>query len=403
MSLPKDVVADYPMARASHTFDPPVTFSVRREQDPVGKVKLWDGTEPWLITRYADAQAVLTDERFSADPHTPGFPFITPAVKANLRFRQLMIRDDDPQHGRLRRMLNKDFMARRMELLRPSVQRLVDGLVDDLIAGGEPGDLVKTFAIPLPSMVICLLLGVPYEDHGFFQQRTLRVADRRTSEEGVKAANQELSEYMMRLVAAKDAEPGDDLVSRLVVEQYRNGAITQQEIADLARMILVAGHESTAHMTALSVLALLRHPDQLAELTAHPAKIPNAVEELLRYLTVVHNGLPRAAKEDVEIGGQLIKAGEGLLVALPSANRDDAAFPDADRLDVDRPSPRHLTFGFGIHHCLGHYLARVEVQVAIETLFRRLPGLRLAIPFEQLEFRHQMAVYGVFELPVRWS
>jgi cytochrome P450 len=137
-------------------------------------------------------------------------------------------------------------------------------------------------------------------------------------------------------------------------------------------------------------------------LKADPSKIPNAVEELLRYLTVVHNGLPRAAREDVVIGDQLIKAGDGLLVALPSANRDDAAFPDGSRLDVDRPSPRHLTFGFGIHHCLGHYLARIEVQVALETLFRRLPGLRLAVPFDSLEFRHQMAVYGVFELPVSW-
>jgi cytochrome P450 len=394
---------DYPMARASHTFDPPALFALRRAADPVGRVRLWDGSTPWLITRYADAQAVLTDERFSADPHTPGFPFITPAVKANLRFRQLMIRDDDPQHGRLRRMLNRDFMARRIELLRPSVQRLVDGLVDDLVAAGEPADLVTTFAIPLPSMVICLLLGIPYADHDFFQQRTLRVADRRTSEEGVRAANQELTEYMVRLVAAKDAAPGDDLVSRLVVEQYRRGAISQREIADLARMILVAGHESTAHMTALSVLALLRHPDQLAALKADPGTVPNAVEELLRFLTVVHNGLPRAAREDVVVGGQLIRAGEGLLVALPSANRDDDAFPDGDRLDIARPSPRHLTFGFGIHHCLGHYLARVEVQVALETLFRRLPGLRLAVPFDSLEFRHQMAVYGVFELPVAWS
>ncbi|MFE7312735.1 cytochrome P450 [Streptomyces sp. NPDC057555] len=379
-------------------FDPAPGITEAARTAPLTKATLWDGSSCWLVTGHQDVRTVLGDPRFSADALRPGFPFLSAGGREVVGSRPTFIRMDDPQHARLRRMLTADFMVKKVEAMRPEVQRLADGLLDRMTSGRTSADLVTEFALPLPSLVICLLLGVPYEDHAFFQERSGILLSLRSTSAEVRAAQDELLAYLTGLARAKREKPDDAIVSRLVAR----GELSDEEIATMGRLLLVAGHETTANMTALSTLALLRTPDQLARLRAEPALIKGAVEELLRYLTIVHNGVPRIATEDVVLGDRTIRAGEGLLCMINSANRDAEVFPDGDALDVTRDARRHVAFGFGVHQCLGQPLARVELQIAVETLIRRLPDLRLAVPYEEIPFRGDMAIYGVHSLPVAW-
>jgi cytochrome P450 len=401
-----DGLAAYPMPRAQGCpFDPPADLGRRRTEEPISRVRIWDGSTPWLVTRYEHQRAVLADQRFSANPDHPGYPYTTPSVKARRQGNPTFISMDNPEHDRYRRMFTRDFMIKRVEALRPHIQSIVDGLIDDMVAQGPTADLVEALALPVPSLVICELLGVPYADHEFFQQRTRLLVARDGDPAATITASGELVEYLAELIRRKDADPADDLLSRLVLDQVRPGNITVKQAADAALLLLVAGHETTANMIALGTLALLRNPDQLAIVrdTEDPKVIANAVEEMLRYLTIVHSGRRRVALADVEVDGQLIRAGEGVILANDSGNRDPAAFPgDPDRLDVLRDARHHVAFGYGIHQCLGQPLARVELQVVYGTLYRRLPKLALAVPFEEVAFKHDMVVYGVHALPVTW-
>ncbi|MGD3111739.1 cytochrome P450 [Streptomyces sp. YGL11-2] len=379
-------------------FDPAPRVARAVHEEPVTRATLWDGSACWLVTRHQDVRQVLGDQRFSADAHLPGFPFLTAGGREILSGGTTFIRQDDPEHARLRRMLTADFMVKKVEAMRPEVQRLADELIDRMTDGRTSADLVTDFALPLPSLVICLLLGVPYEDHGYFQERSRILLSLRSTAEEVRTAQLELVAYLTRLAESKQERPDDGIVSRLVAR----GELSFAEIATMGRLLLVAGHETTANMTALSTLALLRNPDQLARLRAEPSLVKGAVEELLRYLTIVHNGVPRVATEDIEVGGRTIRAGEGVLCTINTANRDEDVFPGGDALDVTRDARRHVAFGFGVHQCLGQPLARVELQIAVETLIHRLPGLRLDVPFEDVAFRSDMAIYGVHSLPVAW-
>lgn len=405
-----------PADRGGCPFSPPPDYQQAREESPVSRVTLWDGSQCWMVTGYQELRSVLGDPRFSADAGRPGFPFLSAGRKLIATRSASFIRMDDPDHRRLRRMLSADFMIRKVEALRPRIQQIVDGFLDTMIAQGDSADLVSAFALPVPSLVICLLLGVPYEDHEFFQSHSHTILNSRSTEAEISAAQTELIDYLVELTGRKRQQPGDDVLSRLAAR----GELSTQEIAAMARLLLVAGHETTANMIGLSTLLLLRTPDQLARLRADPSLVKGTVEELLRYLTIVQSGLTRVAVEDVEVGGRTIRAGEGVLCMISAANRDPNAFPGdadepggpdtsgapgsigADGFDVGRDARHHVAFGFGIHQCLGQPLARVELQVALETLLRRLPGLSLAIPFEEVRFRHDMLVHGVHELPVAW-
>jgi cytochrome P450 len=351
-----------------------------------------------MITRHEDVRAVLGDQRFSADANRPGFPFLSANRKALTTDSASFLRMDDPEHARMRRMLTADFMVKKVEALRPEVQRIADDLLDRMTADRSSADLVAEFALPLPSLVICLLLGVPYADHGFFQKRSRVLLHDRSTLEEIHQAQSELVEYLTRLAADKQSNPDDGIISRLVAQ----GELSPAEIAAMGRLLLVAGHETTANMTALSVLALLRNPVQLVRLREDPSLIRGAVEELLRYLTIVHSGLSRVATEDITVGGQTIRAGEGVLCILNAANRDESAFSSGADLDLERDARRHVAFGFGVHQCLGQPLARLELQIALQTILARLPELRLDVPFEDISFRHDMAIYGVNTLPVAW-
>ena len=299
-------------------------------------------------------------------------------------------------------MVTGTFAIRRVEALRPSIQRIVDEHIDALLAGPRPVDLVQTFALPVPSLVICHLLGVPYADHDFFQRRARVLVGRDQAVEAVLAAQDELTEYLEGVIAGKLLEPADDLLSKLAREHVATGELSRRDTAHMAVLLLIAGHETTANMIALGTLALLEHPDQLAALrdTDDPALIAGAVEELLRYLTITHSGRRRVALQDIEIDGQTIHAGEGIVLATDAANRDEDAFAEADRLDVHRDARSHLAFGFGVHQCLGQPLARVELQIVYGTLYAASPACELAVPLEQIPFKHDSNVYGVYELPV---
>ncbi|MBF9071573.1 cytochrome P450 [Streptacidiphilus fuscans] len=409
MTAPHDsatVHPHFPQARPSACpFDPPTDYRDWQRREGLQRATLWNGSSAWVVTRFEDIRAVLSDPRISADGRNAGMPRLSPAAQHRPDEEPPFVRLDDPEHARQRRMLTADFTARHAAALRPQVQLLVDEALDEMIVKGPPADLVSDFALPVPSRVIAVLLGVPYEDHGFFQHSSNMLLDMSLPAEQVRSASEVFVEYLHELIAKKATAPGDDLLSRLLAERVDTGELTRRQLTSMALLMLIAGHETTANTIALGTLALLRHPEQLAVLrdAEDPAVIARAVEELLRYLSVVENVVVRVATEDLTIGGEDVRAGDGIIVSLPAGNRDTALLPDrADVLDLTHNARAHLAFGFGVHQCLGQNLARMELQVAIPALLRRLPGLNLAIPFEDVAFRQQMSVYGVTRLPVTW-
>ncbi|WUN30048.1 cytochrome P450 [Kitasatospora sp. NBC_00315] len=379
-------------------FDPPSAYRQAGLEGPVTAGELPDGSFCWLVTGHQEVRTVLSDHRFSADARRPGFPFLSPGRRSLAVNSPSFIRMDDPEHSRLRRMVTKDFLVKRVEAMRPGIKLIVDEAIDRMTEGAGAADLVADFALPVPSLVICLLLGVPYEDHELFQSRSRTLLDTTASQQAVETAMDELLAYLTGLATDKHRHPGDDILSRLAVRED----LSPEETAATGLLLLVAGHETTANMISLSTLALLRRPEQAARLRADPGLVRGAVEELLRYVTIIQSGLPRLATEDVELGGRTVRAGDGLICMLSTANRDESMFEASDELDVERDARRHLAFGFGVHQCLGQPLARVELQIALESLLRRLPDLRVAVPPEELVFRTDTIVYGLASLPVAW-
>ncbi|MEV7042299.1 cytochrome P450 [Amycolatopsis sp. NPDC051061] len=395
-------IPEFPMTRAAGCpFDPPPAARALQGEAPLARVRLWDGSTPWLVTRYAEQRALLADPRVSADITRPGYPSPAPLPKGGTGISFILM--DNPEHARLRKMVTAPFTIRRTAAMRPAVQKIVDEQLDRVLAGPKPVDLVEAFALPVPSLVICELLGVPYADHDFFQENSKLIIRRDAKPEERAAGHQALVGYLDRLMGEKLEAPADDLLSGLA-GRVNAGELSRTEAAQMGVLLLIAGHETTANMIALGTLALLEHPDQLALLRegGDPALVASAVEELLRYLNITHNGRRRLALEDIEIAGETIRAGEGMIMANDVANRDPAVFPDGDRLDLTRDAHRHVAFGFGVHQCLGQPLARLELQVVYSTLYRRIPTLALATGLDRIPFKHDGSVYGVYELPVTW-
>jgi cytochrome P450 len=370
----------------------------------VSRVALPTGSWAWLVTGHEDVRQMLRSPAFSANMNRPGFPLLRPLPELSEQARAgSFIRMDPPDHTLYRRILTPEFMIKNMRRLEPLIAQTVSDALDELGRAGPPADLIGLFALPVPSIVICQLLGVPYADHDFFQQHSRTLLNRGSTVERARQAAHELREYLHRLIVVKQAEgPTDDLLGRLAVERLATGEITSDELVGIALLLLVAGHETTANMIGLSTLVLLRHPEQFTALRDDPTIAGAAVEELLRYLTIVRTGLPRLATEDVEIGGQLIRAGEGAIAMLAAANRDDAVFDRPDEFDIERGSHQHVAFGFGVHQCIGQPLARAELRIALVELVSRFPGLRLAIEPAEIEMRDDSVVFGVQRLPVAW-
>jgi hypothetical protein len=380
--------------------DPPSQYARLRQEAPISRISLWGGrSTPWLVTRWEDARTVLASTAVSSLSSRPGFPTAVegmPPMPPGYFFGQ-----DDPVHDTFRKALTREFMVKRIEALREPTVRIFEQLLDGMIEGGGPADFIEAVALPLPSLVISELLGVPYEEHEFFQSHSKVLIDTAATAEQKTAAHQALGDYLQRLVEDKRRDPADDLVSRLG-EHVDAGTFSVRDAADVGAFLLFAGHETTANMIGLGVLALLEHPGQLPRLYAGKAELANAVEELLRYLTIAHMGLSRVAIDDITVGDVTIRAGEGVKILLNSANRDADVFDDADMLDLARANARqHVAFGYGIHQCLGQPLARMELQIVLPEVFRRLPNLRIE-PGREVTFKQTSAAYGAAVMPVTW-
>ncbi|MFE3559731.1 cytochrome P450 [Streptomyces sp. NPDC059193] len=398
MSFTSETVA-FPQDRTC-PYHPPTAYEPLRESRPLSRVTLFDGRSVWVVTGLAEARTLLADGRLSTDRRNAGFPMPSRRFKGLQNRRAALLGFDDPEHNAQRRMLIPSFTVKRTAALRPRIQQTVDRLIDEMVAAGPRAELVSAFALPVPSMVICALLGVPYEDHEFFEGESRRLL-RGPEPADVEDARRRLDEYLVGLIGRKRSEPGDGLLDELIAQRLEPGEIGVGELADLAAILLIAGHETTANMISLGTFTLLRHPEQLAELRADPALMSSAVEELMRFLSIA-DGMLRVATEDIEIGGVTVRAEDGVVFSTSVINRDDSVFEDPDALDWHRPARHHVAFGFGIHQCLGQNLARAEMEIALGTLFERLPGLRLAADPDGIPFKPGDTIQGMVELPVAW-
>ena len=393
-----------PLHMRRDAFSPTAELREIRETDGVRTTINAFGMTVFLVTRHEDIKEVLSDhERFSnARPPgfvVPGAPEISEEEATSSRAGNLLGLDP-PEHQRLRRMLTPEFTIRRMKRLEPRIVEIVDAQLDAMERAGPPADLVARFALPIPSLVICELLGVPYDDREDFQRRSARQLDLSIPiAERLEVVRQGRA-YMGSLVERSRRQPGDDILGMLVREHGTE--LTDDELVGIASLLLLAGHETTSNMLGLGTLALLRHPEQLAAVRDDPDAIGPAVEELLRWLSIVHSGIPRITTTDVEIAGVHIPAGQLVFVSLPSGNRDPNFIDAPEALDIGRGAPGHLAFGHGVHHCLGAPLARMEMRIAFPALLRRFPTLALAEDFAEVAFRSFHFIYGLKSLEVAW-
>ncbi|MEU5543179.1 cytochrome P450 [Streptomyces sioyaensis] len=388
--------------------DPYAAYAALREAGPVHRITGADGSPAWLVTRYDDVRSALADPRLSLDRRHAGPSgyrgfALPPALDANL------LNMDPPDHTRVRRLVVKAFTAGRVETLRAPVRRVADELLDAMAERGR-ADLIADYAGPLPITVICDLLGIPQRDRrDFLAWSDALITPDPSRPEGMKQAIGAMLEFYTGLIAAKRAEPGDDLLSDLIAVRDDAPAadgsdrLTEDELTSLAFLILFAGYENTVHLIGNAVLALLDHPDQLRQLQQNPAELPTAVEEFLRYDSPGPLAIRRFPTQDVEIGGVRIPAGDSVLLAIASANRDPARFPAPDALDRGRDLSGNLAMGHGIHYCLGAPLARMEAVTALEALLGRFPELRLDVPRGELRHRRTLRSRGLISLPVAWE
>ncbi|MEU7281598.1 cytochrome P450 [Streptomyces sp. NPDC045431] len=377
-------------------FDPPAELT---EAHRHGSISRYTHPGPaakpgWVITGYDLVRQVLADSRFSSRKELMNVVDfeLPPAPPGEFLLM------DEPRHGRYRKPLVGKFTVRRMRLLTERIEQITAERLDAMAEAGPPTDLVTAFAKPIPTMVICDLLGVPYEDRGSFQEQIDTFMGGEASDEELIAAYTATQEYLAELVAAKRVHPTDDVLSELTGTD-----LTDQELKGISLILLAAGFDTTANMLALGTFALLQNPEQLAALRDDPALTDGAVEELLRYLSVAKTFM-RTALEDVELGGHTIEAGTTVVLSLHAANRDPQRFADPHVLDLHRPYGGHLAFSHGIHQCLGQQLARVEMRVAFRALVDRFPTLRLAVPADEVVLRPETAdIAGVKSLPVTWD
>ncbi|GAA4239898.1 cytochrome P450 [Actinomadura meridiana] len=393
-------VSPYPITRPD-PLDPPLELAEWRDREPLRRMRYPDGHIGWLVTSYELARAMLSDPRFSARSEFKRAPVARPGVDPFYGRPALpgwLVDMDPPEHTRIRQRLAGSFTARRMRELRPRIEQIVNDLLTRMARLGQPADLVASFALPVPSLVICELLGVPYDERAEFQRNSETLFSLTAARDEASAAMDRLYALIEELTYGKAG-----LREGLLQALTEDGTLDAEEITGIGVLLLTAGHESTSNSLALSIYTLMTHPDQLDRIMTDPSLVGNAVEELLRYLTVFHFGVPRTPLEDVEFGGRLLRAGESITVALPSANRDPAWMTDRpDRLEFGRKASGHLAFGHGIHQCLGQNLVRMELSVALPALFARFPGLAVAVPADELPFCADMSVYGLHRLPVKW-
>ncbi|MEV4438292.1 cytochrome P450 [Streptomyces sp. NPDC049577] len=390
----------YPLPRTSAT-EPPAGYDELRARCPVARVVLPSGDDGYLVSRYEDVRTVLSDPVFSrAATVRAGAPRLTAQpFEAGGLFTL-----DPPEHTRLRALVAAEFTPRRVRALEPGIERVAHGLVDDLERGGPGADLIRGYAFPLPAWVICELLGVPYGERERFRAWSEALLSLTAhSPEQMRAARDALLAFLHALVEDKRRRPGDDLLSALVQARDEQGSLSHREVLTMAMTLLVAGHETTSSVIGTSVLTLLRAPEGIAALDTHPAGPAAVVEELLRHNPIGDGGPLRVTLAETEVAGTRIPANSAVIASICSAGRDAAVFPEPGAFDPGRPEVRaHLAFGHGVHYCLGASLARAELTIALRVLARRLPGLRLAVPPEEIRMHTGLLVNHLVELPVTW-
>ncbi len=386
----------FPFRRDSPIQPPPDYPSLRAAR--VTRITMPTGDPAYLLGRYEDARRLLADPRLSSDLSRPGTPQLTSFPPDDS-----MHHSDPPRHTRLRTLVSKAFTPRRVAAMRPRVQELATQLVDAMVEQGPPADLNAAFAHPLPITVICELLGVPAADQGEFRgwaDRLVALAD--VPAPLIAQAYMAMRDYLARLVADKRAHPADDMLSALVQARDGSDRLSESELLSMATLLLIAGYETSIHQIGSAVVMLLLHPEQLAALRAQPSAIDGAVDELMRFQGPGDGALYRIALADIEVGETVIPAGSGVLLAIGAANRDEERFAQPERLDIARQDNAHLTFGHGIHYCVGAALGRLELAVALETLTRRLPRMRLAVQPEELRWLPGRLLSGYAEIPLAW-
>jgi cytochrome P450 len=378
-------------------FDPSPELSRSREKAPLTRMTYPDGHEGWLATGHQVARTVLADSRFSARHELRHSPIPVPG-QPSPAMPGIFIGMDEPDHSRYRQLLNRHFTARRVHDLEPMIERITERCLDAMASRGTQADLVTAFALPLPALVICELLGAPEESHDEIQRHRMAMIAPDPDPTAMREAVGATMMFLMKLAARRRTDPSDDLLSGLLAD----GELTDQELSGIAMLMLIAGHETTASMLSMSVYLLLERPELAAALRGLDGElVPGAADELLRYLSVVQFA-SRAALTDIELDGQLVKEGETVTISLSTADRDGARFPDPDTFDVDRPSSGHVAFGHGAHQCIGQHLARAEMRIALSALLRRFPDLRLAVPADDVVFRGDSPTIGLQSLPVAW-
>ncbi|GAA4107511.1 MULTISPECIES: cytochrome P450 [Streptomyces] len=383
----------------------PQEYAELRDAGPATKVRLQlSGKEAWLLTRHEDVKRVLGDPAMSSDAKSPGYPLQFPVPEEVLQFIKFPFSAlDAPEHTVQRRLVIPEFTAHRIQALRPRIQQIVDERIDALLAAGDTADLVKELAAPVPSLLFCEMLGADPADIDYFRRYSEVTMNRESTQEDVTTLYAEMDGFLGRLITEKEKNPGDDLLSRLAAKNREEGA--DLELADLvsiARLLVVAGFDTTANMIGLGTLVLLENPEAADALRADPSLSRKAVDELLRFLSIADSATVRVATADIEIGDVTIRAGEGVIASNGAANWDSAVFEDPHVFDIHRDARNHLAFSNGPHQCLGANLARVQLEIVFETLLARIPTLRLAVPVEELSFMHGGHIYGLHELPVTW-
>lgn len=415
ISTVEQTLIDFPIERED-PLRPPAEYARLREEEPVTQVRLPDGGSSWIVTRFEDVRRVLIDERFSADDTKPGFPVVSPQlriVQAHIRkehwpveeHRRFMVRLDRPDHDTHRKVFTKHFTSRAMRNSQPTVQRTVDELMDDLMSQEQPVDFVANFARPVALRVMYEILGIPDEDRRALEPSLKDISLAAVSGGGMEAVKRGMDgvyAYFDRKVREEQTNPSDTMIGEFVRHNAEIGAIRHQDMVATCQGMLMDGYEVTSNMIPLGVLLFWRYPEQLAALLEDPELVPGAVNEMLRYMSISDSGVARIAVQDVELGGRLIKAGDGVLTLVAAANHDEAAFPGAAEFDVRRNPRNHIGFGYGVHQCLGQNLARIELETVFATLIKRLPGVRPAMPLDELPFRRGEPLYGVEELPIVW-
>jgi cytochrome P450 len=388
----------YPLPPPPSIYEPPPQLVECQREQPVAPVVMADGTEAYLVSRYDDVRKILVDRRFSREAvKEPGGP----AKELGALETESLIGMDPPYHTRLRKLVSYAFTPRRVEELRPRITELVNELLDKMLVGPGPVDLVEDFSTPLPVAVISELFGIPEsERHKCKEWSDTMMGDWQVDPEGTAAAVQSFKE----LIDSRRDHPGDDLLTALLKVNVDQDRLSDQELLMVSIGVMIGGHETTTTQLNLFVLTLLRFPEQLAALRADPSKVGDAVEELSRFIQLGETGvmLPRVTTAPVELSGTLIPAGATVLPAFMVANRDPAVFTEPNGLDLDRPANPHLAFGAGVHHCLGAQLARVELQEALSGMLRRMPNLRLAVPESELRYTQGLVVRRLEELPLWW-